>query len=78
MYVYISSHHCPFSCTRLDREGFIGGFFFTMLWALWFPSVLVGFQWLTCPAQELALWPEVRVCVHGSSYCLYVCVCAWG
>lgn len=45
-------------------EGFIGGGMLTMVFAFWWPTMLVGYQWLICPVTgaQLTLFPAPLEC----------------
>ena len=43
-------------------EGFIGGGICTLLFSFFWPLILIKFQWLICPINELSLWPDYLQC----------------
>jgi phosphatidate cytidylyltransferase len=43
-------------------EGFIGGWFFTMIAAWYLARFLAQFTWMTCPTNEFRIFPEKLSC----------------
>jgi phosphatidate cytidylyltransferase len=43
-------------------EGFIGGWFFTMIAAWYLGRFLAQFTWMTCPTNEFRIFPQKLVC----------------